>query len=1767
MVIDRNGFALACAEVNRLRAGQRYRPGAVHRGGDGGGGRRIVQGGGFIARRANRYARHIPIHVLHRVAIRVAEGDGFIGDGGIFQRQLGALGEVAEGENDFLIFFAQQVAFALVLARLVDVHAKARRVGQVGKHHHGGAAVCRHGDGLGSVPRIVRGGIRRVEIAVGRFVFHHGVGAGLHAIHIRDGVGDAVLHVVVAGERIAAREGFLVTGLRLAQRGRVVDLRVRVVGRGEQAAHRQLAVVHIVVFEDGDLAIRRVVGVDVHVHVRGYFIVAIRVRGDGRRAIVHFQGIFHIAIGDGSFLDGVILAILELRQVDELHLAVLRGLRREGLLDAAAFRHVVEGELRAIERPAALGHGVGFVVLGDGDDHAPLVHDGAIAGEAGVVVAGREGNLRVRFRRGVRLGRDNLLDGVGTAHIRARADHGIGQLDIRDGHAAICTRGILLRLVLRAPLAIAIVVQRRISAAIVEHELRARQRSTRFALHAHLIEGEIRQVAHVGEGHHDGVLCGVGGSDCDLHSAARFGQPGLGHIAAPLDFGGVIHRVMGVPSARRGFFYIIGAGIERHGSSRAFAGDAEGGNRFSGAVGVCVDAEVHLAARGTKAIREAALVGLLHVEIALAVVHNSGGSAIDGRAEVARGHLDDHGVCQHVVGVGATFNFGELIPAGHEAGEADLAVFIRRQGSRNVHAGLRLHIAGDGRGCRERCRGDVGSGKGLEAQRELYARHGNASVIRLGEGEGAGAGVDETELLHRIGGSKCEGLVVVDEGEVALFRRGERATAHMGFHHGVGARGEIEFRRASGRRGHGSACLRESARGGILLPHLHRGSILLQFKRGGHKGIAILLGQRNLTVLHVFHGDDGFDLRRAFAAIARRAEVVLFRSHGLIAVGHLGFRPIVGRERVEREVHQAVRPGGAGGDFLLLGALGTRVDGDLRARQRPGGAGSISAVTDLLNGHGHLLLEPVDDGVFAVFGVGIVQRGEGSIRVVAAVGCDMQRIRIAHGRSVRRPLGFDEDKVGLVFSLLYAVDLLTRMILNVVRMFLFQLVHLDGFGHAATGQVARAFRQVYARGELGHAFHALGIRGIREPQLKGGVGQVFLRAIRRLRHLIHHHLQIADGARAMLGMVFHAALGRGFAAVRDFIPLRRIGHEGYAEARGPSGLHKACRGLKLVEPIDIAALQRTGDHHALASVVGNAGFVDIVADAIGCHTILAVHELLDAPAGVLVLFQRATVEVELGAVKKLRFLFFIIYPVGLFFCANVLLRLIPLFQRELHIGLDVGQLGFGLVIVLLSEVQRRAIISSCRVRSALANDLAHIPGQALSALRAEVLGVAQLKHIIGLGAIQAFEGDCAVRAGGLSRAHLRKHAIRFFEDGDSRAFQRIIDAVLAIRLPLLKVGLGDHNLGHGRVGEGAGSGVIGRGCGRRRLRLRRFDVVRGRGGLGYGIGNRGRVVIQRQAGNRHLAIRARGGGGHRVGVACALFKAAGQQGEQLLAPARRIHAHREGRARERRLRLGIGLIDDQRAGVGGVGNGRLGGFVVLQLIGAIVNIRATHIYAFARLLMKNARRNDASGPGGFLEEILARRVHGEGSRAARGNGGAAQAFARGRGAIRVGRVKFKGKVAADRAADVLGELQHRLFVVFEGDGLALERAQRDLAGKRALRRSRALVRVAHRAGGQVGIRHAIFGDGVGAVGDAGEHDLAALIGGQGFFLCLPGDSTIADHGVLAIRVLHGEGRARDGSAALVGLFDGEAGFVLSVDHGRGSLVRRLRKAQVDGAPG
>ena len=79
--------------------------------------------------------------------------------------------------------------------------------------------------------------------------------------------------------------------------------------------------------------------------------------------------------------------------------------------------------------------------------------------------------------------------------------------------------------------------------------------------------------------------------------------------------------------------------------------------------------------------------------------------------------------------------------------------------------------------------------------------------------------------------------------------------------------------------------------------------------------------------------------------------------------------------------------------------------------------------------------------------------------------------------------------------------------------------------------------------------------------------------------------------------------------------------------------------------------------------------------------------------------------------------------------------------------------------------------------------------------------------------------------------------------------------------------------------------------------------------------------------------------------------------------------------------------------------------------------------------------------------------------------------------------------------------------------------------------------------------------------------MAALIGGQGFFLCLPGDGAIANHGVLVIRVLHGEGRARNDLATLVGLLDGEAGFVLSVDHGRGSLVRRLRKAQVDGAPG
>ena len=215
--------------------------------------------------------------------------------------------------------------------------------------------------------------------------------------------------------------------------------------------------------------------------------------------------------------------------------------------------------------------------------------------------------------------------------------------------------------------------------------------------------------------------------------------------------------------------------------------------------------------------------------------------------------------------------------------------------------------------------------------------------------------------------------------------------------------------------------------------------------------------------------------------------------------------------------------------------------------------------------------------------------------------------------------------------------------------------------------------------------------------------------------------------------------------------------------------------------------------------------------------------------------------------------------------------------------------------------------------------------------------------------------------------------------------------------------------------------------------------------------------------------------------------------------------------------------------------------------------------------MDEVRGDDADGPGGLFEEVLAGRIDGEGGALAIGHRLSAKGAALGRGAFGVGLVKLEGEVAGDIALDFLGEGKGGLLLVFEGDGLLLQRAEGDFAGERAFRGSGVLVRAAHGAGQEVALRHARLGDGIGAVGDGGEDDLAVLARGQFGFRIRPGDLAVrVDRGVLAAAVLHGEGRAREGGVRRVGLLDGELGLVLLVDDG---LPRRRRggEAEVDGA--
>ena len=641
----------------------------------------------------------------------------------------------------------------------------------------------------------------------------------------------------------------------------------------------------------------------------------------------------------------------------------------------------------------------------------------------------------------------------------------------------------------------------------------------------------------------------------------------------------------------------------------------------------------------------------------------------------------------------------------------------------------------------------------FELQLEGDAGHDNVLVIRLGEREAALAGVFEVEFLRRIGRGDGEGGVVVDDGEVGLLRFAQLLAVHVRLRDGVGAGGEVEFRLAGGGVGGDGIDGRLFKLAFVVHQPDLDGLAALVDLEGGVDGVAlaVYLGQRDLAVEDVFNGDNGFLIRRRAVAVIGRGEEVLRRRDGLVAGGRGDLLPVVGLDRVKGEVDQAVLASGAAGDFRLACLVG--VDADHRARQRLGRIRLIAQiVTDLLDGYGDLVGERVDDGVFA--GIEIVERGIGlRIRVVCTVGDDVQRIGVARRGGVERPGGLDEDEVGLVFAVLDLIRVaLVGDVLDVIAMLFVQLVHLDGLGHAAAGHVflalaVVAIRQVNAGGELGHALEALGVGGVRQPELEGGVGQVFI-AFLGTGDLVHHHLQVADAARAMLGMVLHAAGGGLVVLVGDLVAIHRgIGHEDRADAGGICGGDEARRGLKLVEPVDVAAFERAGDDRAGAGAVGNAGLVDVIADAIVRHAFFAANERGDAAVRGIILIERAAVEVELGAVERRLGLIGIVFPNGFLGCADVLFRPIPLLQRELHIGLDVEQLGLIRFVGLAHERHLYAVVLGQRILCGQLLQRFHAVGEGLFPLSEQAQGVAELKDIVGLGAIELFEGERAVFVG------------------------------------------------------------------------------------------------------------------------------------------------------------------------------------------------------------------------------------------------------------------------------------------------------------------------------------------------------------------------------------------------------------------------------------
>ena len=994
--------------------------------------------------------------------------------------------------------------------------------------------------------------------------------------------------------------------------------------------------VDVVVLEDGDPAVRHVVGREgdgARVLAIGHLIgrerIVLHRQFDGgvlgkvfRAAILEqFKRIGHEAIGRRVLTNRVVLVFGGLLQVGEVQRAIVVGGRRAGDRHIAMRVHAIErechaGQLRELFAFRRLDGG-GDAILGKFDGDARLVDDGSVFRQRLVGVAGLKLNLARFIRGGVAHRRKDLGDKVGGVLFLNLFKR---QLNARQRSPAMLVRGHErgiaenLRLGKAAPgLVVRPVHILAVAIPVVEGELRAFERS---AVLVGLFNLDAGKVADVGERHLHGAV----------RRAVLVGADGHGNGGAsvqPLRIGGIADGILGVPRALRGFLDPVRARQEAD-RIAAFAGDGDRVDRGAFASLSIVDIKGNALVLLDKALGKAAIIGLFDAQEAFAPVGEFSRSAGSAAAERAVGHLDDLRLCELVrflKGVGAAIfvffaDLFQLIPAGNEACERKGTVFAR--GAllrRNLHAGLRFHVAEIARGGFDRV--EVALREGLKGQFELhpFKEGGLSRIVLLGDGQLADAGVLERDLLILTAFDGEGQLISVFEFKVALFRRGEGAGAHADLLHVVHAI----------RQGDGDSAIRASG-------NVHKFNVgccivieesLAIRARDAQRHVrnrrtrVVGLFQSDRGILHVPNGDAGLDGRaRALTAEAGRDEGLLAAMRHLgIPGGDFRLLPIVlgaGQEAGEHDDGLIASHGGGQSALVYALAVFQTVDGNLRAGQRPGFFRGFRRIAHLFQHDGHAVAQFVDDWAQLAARVPVVH-DDGSIlriRIVSGIASvDIQRIgldaavRIGGRRGVGGPARLDKQELGFVFvdGVFLSVLAYERAVLitpHTVGVLSVQFMHFDGFGDAASGIIDRSTRsigKIHTRGELGHALHHIAV-SIGEPEFERGVGEFGLRPIRMFDDLVQFHLQIADGAGPLQGII------------PDAMAVAVLGQEARPAVILPQRFFKARRSLDFDEPVHIfddgflsipndgaGARQRAGGKGAFAGSRGRAGLVDIIA--------------------------------------------------------------------------------------------------------------------------------------------------------------------------------------------------------------------------------------------------------------------------------------------------------------------------------------------------------------------------------------------------------------------------------------------------------------------------------------------------------------------------------------------------------------------------------------------